>query len=736
MAILFDEKNKTITLHTENTTYQMQVDRYGFLLHLYYGKRADGCMDYLLTYYSRGFSGNPYEAGTDKTYSMDALPQEFPSLGTGDYRTPACIIKNADQTFSSDFRYVRHCIRDGKYALEGLPAVYAKAEEAQTLEVFLEDPATGVQAELLYGVLPEYDVITRAVRIINGGKGMIAVEKLAPACLDMTGGQYDYITFYGRHAMERNYQRIPAGHGVSKIGSLRGTSSHQYNPAIILADRETTEDAGACWAMAFVYSGGFQSEMEYDQYSQTRVLMGMEEEQFSYPLRPGEKFQSPEVIMSYSSDGLGKLSQNLHRCMRTHLCRGKYKESIRPVLLNSWEAFYFDFTGESLLKLAEEAADLGIELFVLDDGWFGQRDSELKGLGDWTVNEEKLGCTLGELIRRINGMGLKFGIWIEPEMVNEDSDLYRVHPDWGLAIPGRRPNRSRHQLVLDFSRKEVVDYIYGQICSVLDQGNVEYIKWDMNRSLADIYSPGANSQGRVLHDYVLGVYDFLERLVNRYPDILIEGCSGGGGRFDAGMLYYTPQIWCSDNTDPIDRLEIQYGTSFIYPASAAGAHVSASPNHQTGRQTSLKTRGTVAMAGTFGYELNLNVLNRVEKEEIREQIREYKKFTPLVQRGLYYRLTNPQNADEGAWEFVSEDRKEALVQAVTVRQHANGTVDYIKVKGLKENTMYQETGSGKVYNSTALREVGLPVHAERGEYRAYCWHFVQTEDDGEKEKQI
>ena len=431
--------------------------------------------------------------------------------------------------------------------------------------------------------------------------------------------------------------------------------------------------------------------------------------------------------MSYSSEGLAKLSQNLHGCIRTHLCRGKYKEVVRPILLNSWEASYFDFTGESLLKLASEAAKLGIEMFVMDDGWFGKRDSELRGLGDWKVNEEKLGCTLGELIEKINGMGLKFGIWIEPEMVNEDSDLYREHPDWAFVIPGRRPNRSRHQLVLDFSRKEVVDYIYDQICSVLDQGNVEYIKWDMNRSIADVYSATADSQGRVLHDYVLGLYDFLERLVNRYPNILIEGCSGGGGRFDAGMLYYTPQIWCSDNTDPIDRLEIQYGTSFIYPTSCVGSHVSASPNHQTERVTPMKTRGTVALAGTFGYELNLNELSEEEKAEIRRQIAEYKEYAALVQRGLYYRLTNPQTDNQGAWEFVSEDQREALVQVVGIKKHANMTVDYIKVKGLKENTMYRETTTGKLYNSTALREAGVPKPVLHGEYQAYQWHFVQAD---------
>ncbi|WP_251389257.1 alpha-galactosidase [Mediterraneibacter agrestimuris] len=727
MCISYNEADKTITLHTKHTTYQMQIDKYGFLLHLYYGRSAAGCMDYLLTYYDRGFSGNPYEAGTDKTYSMDSLPQEFPSLGTGDFRSPACIIQNTDHTYCSDFRYVSHSIRPGKYNLPGLPAVYAKDEDAQTLEITLKDPATNITALLLYGILPGYDIITRSVKIINTGEGQIAIKKLAPACLDILSGDYDYITFYGRHAMERNMQRMPVGHGITKIGSLRGTSSHQYNPAVILAEHDTTEKAGGCYGMTFVYSGGFQSEAGMDQYSQTRLLMGLSEEQFDYALKTGEEFQSPEVILTYSSKGLETLSQNLHRCMRTHLCRGMYKETRRPILINSWEASYFDFTGESLLRLAEQAADLGIEMLVMDDGWFGSRDSDLLGLGDWEVNEKKLGCSLGELIQKVNGLGLKFGIWIEPEMVNEDSNLYRKHPEWALVIPGRTPNRSRHQLVLDFSQKEVVDYIYEKICAVLDQGNVEYVKWDMNRSITDVYSAATDNQGRVLHDYVLGLYDFLERLVNRYPHILIEGCSGGGGRFDAGMLYYTPQIWCSDNTDPVDRLEIQYGTSFIYPASSVGSHVSASPNHQTGRITSMETRGAVAMAGTFGYELNLEELGAEEKAEIRRQIKEYKQYASLIQQGLYYRLTNPQTDNQGAWEFVSEDKTEALVQTVSIKKHANMTVDYIKVRGLKENTIYRDTHSGIRYNSTVLMEAGIPTPVLPGEYQTYQWHFVSEE---------
>ena len=692
MSILYDEKQKTLTLHTKNTTYQMQVDRYGFLLHLYYGKRADGCMDYLLTFYDRGFSGNPYDAGKDKTYSMDALPQEFPSLGTGDYRTPACIIKNTDRTYSSDFRYVSHSIREGKYSLKGLPAVYADAEEAQTLEVVLEDRVSKVQAVLYYGVLPEYDVITRSVKIVNGSSGHVSVKKLAPACLDMLGGEYDFITFYGRHAMERNYQRLPVGHGVSKIGSLRGTSSHQYNPAVILAERATTETAGGCYAMSFVYSGGFQSEAGMDQYYQTRLLMGLCEEQFAYSLEAGEEFQSPEVILSYSSEGIGKLSQNLHRCMRGHLCRGKYKESVRPILLNSWEAFYFDFTGEDLVKLAEQAADLGIEMFVMDDGWFGNRDSELRGLGDWTVNEEKLGCSLGELIRRINAMGMKFGIWIEPEMVNEDSSLYREHPDWAFVIPGRRPNRSRHQLVLDFSRKEVVDYIYEMIAKILRESSISYIKWDMNRYMTEPYSRTAEParQGEVMHRYILGVYDLYTRLTEEFPEILFESCASGGARFDPGMLYFAPQTWTSDDTDANERTKIQYGTSYVYPIVAMGSHVSAVPNHQVFRKTPISTRANIAYFGTFGYELDLNLLSDQEMEEVKKQVAFMKEYRELIQvDGDFFRLLSPFEGNDTAWQVVSQDKKQSVAMFYQKLNKVNASWLRLKVKGLQEDGLYQ-----------------------------------------------
>ena len=728
MGIIYCEKDRTFTLQTKNTTYQMQVDRYGFLLHLYYGKKTDGCMDYLLTYYDRGFSGNPYDAGEDRTYSMDTLPQEFPCYGNGDFRSTAFAVENADGSMSCDLRYKSHVILDGKYNLEGLPAVYASEEEAQTLEILMEDPVTGVKVVLLYGVLPAQDIITRSVSVKNESSGKIYLNKIESASLDFLYGDYELLTFYGRHAMERNVQRVPVVHGTQKIGSVRGTSSHQYNPMMILAEKETTEDKGNCYAMTFVYSGCFQGEVLKDQLNQTRMMLGLQEEAFRYPLETGEMFQAPEVILSYSSEGMNRLSQNLHHCIRQHICRGKYKEEIRPILINSWEAAYFDFTGDTIYELAKAAKEVDIDMLVMDDGWFGKRDDDNSGLGDWFVNEKKLGGTLGNLIKRINDLGVKFGIWIEPEMVSEDSDLYRKHPDWALTVPGRNPVRSRNQLVLDFSRKEVVDEIYDQICKVLDQGNIEYVKWDMNRSLMDVYSSVTRDQGRVLHDYVLGLYDFLERLVQRYPNLLIEGCSGGGGRFDAGMMYYTPQIWCSDNTDAIDRLRIQYGTSFGYPVSVVGSHVSAVPNHQTGRKTPLHTRGVVAMSGTFGYELNLMKLSEEEKQEIREQIAEYKSYAPIIQNGLYYRLSDPTTEEICAWEFVHTDEKEqskVLLNIVMQVIHGNMTVNYVKLQGLEEIAVYREEKSGKRYTGAALMYGGMPLPIEPGEYQAYQYCFVK-----------
>lgn len=738
MAIRYFEEEKIFTIDTEHSSYQMKVDDYGYLLHLYYGGKVEGSMEYLLTYADRGFSGNPYEAGSDRTYSMDALPQEYPVQGNGDYRTPGLVVQNQDGSCSCDLRYRGYKILQGKYALPGLPAMYeAKQEDgAGTLEIYLEDQVNGLTVTLLYGVFPHYDIITRAVKAENKGTQSVWLEKIHSACLDFQAGKYDLIQFYGRHAMERNVQRTAVVHGAQVIGSRRGTSSHQYNPFVILAERNTTEEVGGCYGLSLVYSGGFKAEAEKDQYDQTRVSIGIQDEMFRYELSAGAVFYSPEVVMSYSGQGLGRLSRNYHKGFRHNLCRGKYKTAPRPVLINNWEATYFDFTGDKIYDIAKQASELGVEMLVLDDGWFGKRDSDNSGLGDWFVNEKKLGGMLSALVDRINGLGMKFGIWIEPEMVSEDSDRYREHPDWAFVIPGRKPVLSRNQLVLDFSRKEVVDGIFEQISKVLDSANIEYIKWDMNRSITDVYSAvtsqagnavsGAKSPGEVLYRYVLGLYDFLERLHERYPDLLIEGCSGGGGRFDAGMLYYTPQIWCSDNTDAIDRIRIQYGSSFGYPVSAVGSHVSAVPNHQTGRITSMKTRGVVAMAGSFGYELDLNRISDEEKQCVKEQIREFHRYWDLIHNGDYYRLSDPfAYPAVAAWLFVAEDQTEALLNVVKLEAHGNMPSTYVRLNGLTPDARYRDEATGQVYPGAGLMQAGIPVPAADGEYQAWQIHLVR-----------
>ncbi len=714
MAIIFDSLSNTITIHTDHSSYQMLIDRYGYLLHLYYGQRSELIMDQSLSYADRGFSGNPYAAGLDRTYSLDFLPQEFPVQGSGDFRSPMLVIRDHSGVYGCDLHYDHHEIREGKYSLEKLPAVYAEAkdDDAQTLAVTLTNERTGIEATLLYGVLPHLDMITRAVTITNRGTNSVTVCRLASACLDFTDGDYDLMTFYGRHTMERIPERRALSHGEFTIGSRRGYSSHQFNPMMILLDRDTSETSGRCWSMQFVYSGGFRAVASLDQYDQTRVQMGLSDEKFSYPLQPGEELTSPEVIMSFSSTGLETLSHNLHKCIRTHLCRGIYRDASRPLLLNSWEACYFDFTGEKIAELAKDARSLGIDMVVLDDGWFGRRNDDFRSLGDWYANEEKLGCTLSELIQKVNDQGVSFGIWLEPEMISEDSDLYRAHPDWALAIPGEKPVRARNQLVLDLSRPEIADAVYASVCHVLDQGNVRYLKWDCNRSICEAFSCHADDQGKVLYDYMTGLYGILERLNNRYPDVLIEGCSGGGGRFDAGMLYYTPQIWCSDNTDATDRLMIQYGTSFGYPASAVGAHVSACPNHLTGRITSLKTRGIVAMSGTYGFELDPSLLSEEEKEDIRMQIADYRRFENLIRTGLYYRLTDPAISSVCAWEFAAEDGSEALICAVRINKIDQDSAVKIRPRGLLSDVVYKESAAGREYEAGRLAEEGLLLSAD------------------------
>ena len=732
MAIKIE--NRLFQIETEHTSYQMKVDKYGVLTHLWYGAKTECSMDYLLDYPDVGFSGNIYEAENQRTYSLNTLPQEYSTSGVGDFRIPAITVTHDDGSRALDLRYSGHKISRGKYNIDGLPAVYATEEEAETLEIVMEDTATNIEVILMYGVLPKKDIITRSTVIINNGTTSITINKAHSLCLDLPEGNWQSIHFHGRHAMERQMERCELIHGIEEFSSSRGTSSHQQNPTILLCEKECTETSGFCVGAALMYSGGFQTQIEKDQLKQVRVVMGINPETFSWKLNASERFNTPEVILSCSMEGTAKLSQQFHKIIRHNVCRGKYQLSQRPILINNWEATYFDFDEKKILDIAKEASKIGIDMFVLDDGWFGKRDSDNSGLGDWYVNENKIIGGLANLFSKINDLGMKFGIWFEPEMVSEDSDLYREHPEWAIKIPGRNPMRSRYQLVLDMSNPEVIEYLYNSISDILKNNNIEYVKWDMNRSISDWYSTclPSSRQGEQPHRYILGLYGLLERLITNFPHILFEGCSGGGGRFDAGMLYYSPQIWCSDNTDAHERTFIQYGTSFFYPISTVGSHVSAVPNHQTGRITSLDTRGIVAMAGSFGYELDLSTLTEEEKETMKEQVKKYRQYQLLIHNGDYYRLTNPHNSRIAAWQWNDNTNGNVLVQGVVFRAVANMVRDKIKLMGVDALAKYKLKGTGEIYSGIALMTGGILIPRTTGDDAAFELFFEKLANDEEK----
>ena len=709
---------RVFTLHTRNTTYQMKADGHHVLLHTYYGPRVSGeDLSYLIQYADRGFSPNPQEAGDDRTYSLDTLPQEYSTCGGGDFRLPSIEFERPDGSLTADLRYAGHELRKGKYGLPGLPALWG-GDEWETLVVFMEDAAARMRVELYYGVLERHDLITRAVRVVNRGETAVRLRRCASMCLDFQGGDFDFITFDGCHTLERNLNRAPLRPGVQSVESIRGMSSHHHNPFVILCGQNADEDHGLCYGAALVYSGNFLAAAERTQLEHNRLLLGINPYHFCWTLEPGDSFTAPEAAMVCSPNGFGEMSRQYHRAIRENLIHDPLQGRDRPVLINNWEATEADFDGEKLLEIARAAAPLGMDLFVMDDGWFGRRDNDASSLGDWYVNEKKLPGGLEALVPRIRALGMSFGIWIEPEMVNEDSDLYRAHPDWTLGVPGRPRTRGRSQLALDLSRREVRDHVYASIKKVLDGADISYVKWDMNRSLTDVWSAALPSdrQGEVFHRCVLGVYEMLDRLRGDYPRMLIESCAGGGGRFDLGMLYYTPQIWCSDNTDAIDRLAIQYGTSFCYPVSAMGSHVSAVPNAQTGRSVPLETRGVAAMSGTFGYEMDLSLAAPEDRALIRKQTAFFKEHAGLIQNGDYYRLTG-LGGPFTAWEQVSPDHREALISVVYGAARAAAPFRALRLKGLDPALRYQVNGQGS-YPGDVLMRAGWPLPPLRGDYPA------------------
>ena len=729
MAVRFDEKKNLFTLQTLDSTYQMKVDDHGVLLHTYYGAPADETdFSYLIGPEDRGFSGQPGDEKKNRTYSMDYYPLEYPVQGNGDFRVKALKAGFEGEVPALDLRFVSYELEKGKYSLPGLPALFeAEAGEVETLKITLKDRLEEIYVTLFYGVFEKKNVITRAASIENRSGKNVTLKRALSLGLDFMEGDMDLIHFYGKHAGERQFERRNLPHGITEISSSRGTSSHHHNPFVILCDKDTTEDFGNAYGVSFIYSGGFKIQMEKDQVDGIRLVCGLDDEEFLWKLAPGETFVTPEAVLSYSEKGLTVLSDQFQKAYHANLIRSPWKDKKRPTLVNNWEATYFGFDAEKLLKIAGEAADLGLDMLVLDDGWFGKRNDDNSGLGDWFVNEKKLGCTMKELVDRVNALGLKFGIWLEPEMVSEDSDLYRTHPDWVLQIPGREPNRSRNQLVLDLSSKEVREYMKKFIDDTLSCANISYVKWDMNRSVDNVYSAAdpTLSQGAIRHKYVLGLYEVMEDMLTRHPDLLLEGCSGGGGRFDAGMLYYAPQIWCSDNTDAIERLRIHYGTSFGYPMSSVSAHVSVCPNHQNGRVTPFKTRGICAMQGSFGYELDLSKLSEEDKAEARRQITVYNENWELFQSGSYYRLNSPmENHDYTAWSYVSKDQRKASLSVIYTDLHGNPKPVRVKLKGLKKDASYDVDGT--VYTGTALMRGGLLIPKPSCNYDSYmvCIHEI------------
>ena len=699
MSIVFHPQSRTFHLYNACVSYIFKVLPSGHLGQLYCGKalRDRPDFDHLFETAPRSMAACFFD--DDTAYSLEHIRQEYAVCGAGDTRLPALDARMADGSRLLDLQYQSHAVTPGKPPIEGLPATYTEQDdEADTLTVTLADPLAGVTVTLFYTVFAQLPAIARHAEIACTGENPVSLDRAMSLCLDLPDSDYEMVELTGAWARERHVATRPLAEGVQAVYSLRGHSSHQFNPFLALKRPDCGEMHGEVYGFSLVYSGNFLAQADVDPYHVTRVTMGIHPQNFSWTLRPGETFATPEAVMVYSDRGLNGMSQAFHTLYRSRLARGVWRDAVRPVLVNNWEATYFDFNEEKLLALAAEARALGIELFVLDDGWFRNRSSDETGLGDWEVDTAKLPGGLKGFGEKLNAMGLQFGLWIEPEMVNPGTRLWQEHPDWVLHQPGRRPLPSRHQYVLDCSNPAVVDYLYDRLTALLDGAPVSYIKWDMNRSISDAFScaAGPEGQGAVLHRYILGVYRLYQRLIDRFPRILFESCSSGGARFDPGMLYYAPQCWTSDDTDAVERLKIQYGTSFVYPVSSMGAHVAAVPNHQLGRVTSLTTRANVAFFGAFGYEMDLTRLPPRGRELVARQVAFFKQYRRLLQFGAFWRLQSPFAHNEAAWMTVSPDRETALVGDYLVLQQANAGYRRIRLAGLAPDRLYRVTplGSG------------------------------------------
>lgn len=726
MGIIFNQEKKIFQLDTPESTYLIGImDQENWVVHLYFGSKIN---DFDVSYITRAYGTvrMPSEQNGERLRFYDNFPMEYPTGGMGDFRD-GCFNAQKRQGYEyMKLSYVSHEIFPGKKKLCQLPATFADDKECTTLEIVCKDNVEETQVILCYSVFEKMNVITRNVRIENQSKEPLYLNKVLSMCIDMDYEEQDFITLDGLWAKERMITRRKLTNGKQSVGSNCGVSSHQANPFIAVVEKGATQENGNVYGFNLVYSGNFIAQAEVSQLELLRITMGISQEHFCWRLNPGEIFDAPEVVMVFSNQGIGNMTRTFHDLYRRHLIRGKYANQSRPVLINNWEATYFDFDEEKIYSIAEEAAKNKIEMLVLDDGWFGERNDDTCGLGDWYVNENKLKGGLKSLVKRINDLGMKFGLWFEPEMISPNSQLYRKHPDWAIAIPGREPALGRKQLVLDITRKEVRENIYAQMYAVLKSANIEYVKWDMNRHLSDLGSIGleADCQGELSHRYVLALYELQERLITDFPNLLLENCSSGGGRYDPGMLYYSPQIWCSDNTDAIERLRIQEGTAFIYPLSSMGAHIADCPSHSNGRTTPFSTRAYIALMGTFGYELDVTKIPQCERDEIQGQIEMYHQFNQLVQTGDYYRIASlSENHEHDCTMVVSKDQSEALIVYIQVDARSIKRSAKIKLKGLDAETQYAIEGTEMVLCGSTLMNVGVLMDGLWGEYKGKIMHL-------------
>lgn len=696
-------------------------ERNGYLFLKHLGRKIENYnFSNTINEIDHSFSPNP--TLHDRTFSLDVQRNLIGQFGRGDFREPSLRIQ-FDNNEITDFRYKDYKIFTGTSDIKGLPSPYSSDDKAQTLKLILEDKVAELSLHIFFTVYENQNTITTYQEIVNHSCDKIIIHKLHSVMLDLPAKNYDVISFQGGYAKEKTVRRYQVKQGLFEVSSRRGASSHSQTPALILADSSATDYSGEAIAMQLMYSGNFQSYVQMSQLNEVRMGIGINEENFAWELDSQDRFAVPAAVISYSSEGLNRLTQESHNFILEHIMPEESIKMERPILINNWEATYFDFDNNKLLKLADEAEELGIELFVLDDGWFGNRSDDKRALGDWQVNEQKIGGTLASLIEKIHKKGMKFGLWIEPETISADSDLYRKHPEWVIKLKGREHTFSRSQLVLDYSNPAVVEYMTVTIDNILSNHKIDYIKWDFNRNLTDIGN-GINYIETMMqsHKFMLGVYKLAEYLSSKHKNILFESCSGGGGRNDLGMLRYFPQSWSSDNTDAIERLMIQYGTSYLIPPIVMGAHVSTVPNHQMNRNTPIETRANVAMMGNFGYELDLNQLNISEKALISEQVKQYKKLRPLIQFGSLYRLINPDNhSNETAVQYNYQDQ--TVLFYIRILSKIEEIETTVKLKALEEGAFYKIAGTDKVYSGAELMYAGLTMDMPRGDFLSKLIHL-------------